>query len=1311
MEVAFEHQLLADQVSNILKRLNGVELVPLAASFHVFPLEVSAFDVPISCLNMAVDTPLPSSNSSHLVFDGAVAELGPSSSKILTSKVGGLESKLSALEASVGFVLAKLDLLCSGSGSVLVWKFAMCNVWSINVPAKQADIVCWHVSSGNIGEYNGVCIFISGLEIGFLGTGVVIIMNNSLVCHVSKIEEVLGQIIVMQLLFKNKLSVSVASVVNSLIAKAANSSTFVILGGNFNENGSGRSASFKFCSSLGLVNLFTGHPLVGASTWGNSRRVKKTIDFIFVSENLASAVASHGVSSVLGFFNTDHSAVMVSIRLGGLLDVHLNSLHKHANKDCWKFNIKDMDETKWSHFRDCSSTAVLDVMDSFHATAADCDLDVMWSLLEKVLMDSANSILDADKAFVLVDMIDSGQGRADVLKFLLVIRREYRKSKMYESKLVQETVIRKAIENYMEKFCSDKSSIIRSVLGQPFQKIVLDHLVVDNELVLEPEEVKLKIDRIMEGWIRKQIVSLVLPDLWDMHKVYDSVGWHHLRASLRHIKMCDRFVEFFGGIHKNRVNRVMTDFGLLNSYRIHDGLDQDEVFSSLLWHIFYDPLLCEIKRHEHLCGYHIDTKFVAKTGRIKNSGGMSSFFAAGAFVNDTIWVGDCQSSMQYALNISVRFAFLSISGQPISIAKKGEAYRYLGIFLSTKGLSKSSLAKTHLDVCFFVYTVLRKAITDKQFSYLVLAILQPIVSYQTQFSFVLSGVCHKWDILIKKGFKSKAHLPHDFSNAALLHPFLYGLKSFKQVQSEAKVAFLIFFSNAPDILGHLFEHRCLDLQIQGWASLNLLQAPVKLHISLVNNFLAGVVKIFLDNDLSLVNNLPNAFHHPGHFPMSLILGKSLYFDSFVAAFKYLLNKSFFFSGSSGTAYSCGLNILKSDVFSSVRDSLLGVWSGCFEVYMDGSLMGAGSADVLSGATAYFSALDLSIGAVTLTLECVPFSCSMLLFLNSQATIDACVSELLSKILDFYNCCWTKIRGHAGNLGNVKADRFADKAAGFSYVLLVRVCEHFLVAKDTMVSGNAHYFVRDLFRSVCHVRWEAGLGHDVVSVDMLGDFDWVVSVRVWHPDSHMLAEFTSQKLADLHMYLIKTLHRRLPVEVKKRLYDKCYLGVQCLLCGEVELPDHVFSCLQDAHTHKEILLEASTHWVSLVLNFCLLDVGRYSVLCKKFVMKSWCAEAAGVFDDIKKASCIVIDFVRFLVELHHSRVWLVRSKFRSDMKRAGLVGNNSLVLGLLCDMSFVLSDSVVKLFGITESFAISFGHCRPCLFFSGLNGSSCVYVSV
>ncbi|KAG9300015.1 hypothetical protein G9A89_009743 [Geosiphon pyriformis] len=885
-----------------------------------------------------------------------------------------------------------------------------------------------------------------------------------------------------------------------------------------------------------------------------------------------------------------------------------------------------------------------------------------------------------------------------------------------------------------------------------------------------------------------------------MRKAYNSVEWHHLRASLWRVKMCERFIRFFGGIHEDKVNRVMTDFGLSSGYKVHDRLDQGEVFSPLLWRIFYDPLLCEVKRHKQLCKYWIDTKFVSKSGRIKSSNGLTSYFSAGAFVNDTIWVGNCQASTQYALNIAseffvindisinsektvtipinqgVKVASLNICGQPISIAKKGEAHQYLGIFLSTEGLSKPSVAKAYVNVRFFVNVVLRKAITDKQFSYLVSAVLQPIVSYRTQFSFVSSNVCHKWDALVRKGLRFKACLPRDFSDAALHHSLLYGLKLFEQVQSEGKVAALMVFSNAFGILGHLFRHRFLDLQVLGWASLDPLQFPVRLRVSPVNNFLAGMVKIFLDNELTLVNNLPTVFRSPGQFLLSSVLGKSLYFDLvkslkhfgvtfgdrlfdkkgvllnwktfchwkrldpcgsvphwFMVSSEFLKGQDYSFSGSVGSAEKLGLDILGSGEFSAVKNGLHDIWSGFFEVFMDGSLRNAGSAEVVCGAAAYFPVLDKSIGvavrglllstmaelqAVALALECVPSLSTVVLHLDSQAAIDACVSEMNKD----FSVSWVKVKGHSEIPGNVRADLAAGAASGSPFSLCADVREHFLVAEGIAVSGNACHFVRNIFRSICCARWEAGPGCDVVPDVMIGCIDWVVMAKVWHSDSHMLAEFTSHTSSTLRTYVIKAVHRRLPVAVRKRLYDKCYPSVLCLFCGEVEFSNHVFTCVHESGIRGEILAEASARWSALaggsptsavlwVLSQCSIDVRLYTLVCKGFVLEEWYEEACNVFKDRKVATAWIVDYVRFVVGLYCAKVWLARASHWVVMEKAGLVCDVGVVSGLPCGVSSVLSDSVVRLLGLANSFAVSFGRRKPYCFFSGLGGSVRVVIDV
>ncbi|KAG9300965.1 hypothetical protein G9A89_005023 [Geosiphon pyriformis] len=171
-------------------------------------------------------------------------------------------------------------------------------------------------------KFDGVRIFSTGLDKSFFGAGVAIIMDNNLACYVCKIEKIPDWVILVQLLFKDKLLVLIlglyasASVrakfsqaleINAFIAKAVNSSSFLVIGGNFNKNNLRKSACFRFCSDLGLVNSLSGSSLVKALTWSNSKRVEKTIDFVLLEQS-------------------DHKVVLVLVGLGGLVDVNLNGV-------------------------------------------------------------------------------------------------------------------------------------------------------------------------------------------------------------------------------------------------------------------------------------------------------------------------------------------------------------------------------------------------------------------------------------------------------------------------------------------------------------------------------------------------------------------------------------------------------------------------------------------------------------------------------------------------------------------------------------------------------------------------------------------------------------------------------------------------------------------------------------------------------------------------------------------------------------------------------------------------------------------------
>ncbi|KAG9287246.1 hypothetical protein G9A89_008876 [Geosiphon pyriformis] len=1446
----------------------------------------------------------------------------------------------------------------------IVWRVAMCNIRGMNNPAKQEDIIRWHKEMNNLvsiitemklkNKFDGVRVFSSGLDSGHLGAGVAVIMDISLAHHVCKVSEVPGRLLSIKLLFKGKLSVSIlglyagaslvvrfsqAGEVNSLIAKAVNESSFIILGGDFNEDSSHRSASFKRCFDLGLVNSLVSSAAAKMPTWENSRGVKKTIDYVFVSSSLVNAIVRYEVLNVSEHFDMDHQAVSVDLGLGGLLDTRLNSLHKQANKDHWKFNVKSVNRAKWLEFRDVSAANVSMFSDAFGVAVRFSDIVVLsagglfkkkwfkgfdgmftkissrfhklellvFKLVKALHLASSDGFasllevwhrLDSPGALVVKSLFLSGSNFDLIRSALVKARKSYHSFKLVESKRTEESSIKQTIGKRMESFELNKGHTIRSVLERPFCKVVLDHLVVKDELILKPVLVKSKVDKIMEGWTRKREVvsdlsedwahqywpldymydgtffdvmcsisfdelSAVVEDLPDgkkhcdksvldmllvllnfclageservlmnthpialietarkilskifsdrislacstfdvlrgdnfsvlksmtmqspifaigsvvedaleknrelwlvlqnMRKAYDLVGWEHLRKNLVRIKMCDRFIRFFGSIYNGRVNRVMTDFGLTDGYCVHDGLDQGE-------HIFYDSLLYEVKRQDSVYGYRLNSHFISRTGRVDPQAGLFSFLAASVFVDDTIWVGSSQAATQHILDIASEFfrfnnisvnnnktvaipincrvldPHLTISGASISVAKRGESHYYLGIFLSSEGLSKPSLAKAQADVWFFVNLVLKKAISDKQCAYLVSAVLFPIISYRTQFSFVSVGVCSKWDALVHKVLKSKSGLPRDFPSDALHHPSLYNLKTFEQIQAESKSASIVAFANSTGILGRLFSHRSHDLQVFSWHPHHPLLFPARVGISPSDNFLVGVVRIFSGCDLSLGGPLACAFCRRCGTPMSLVLGEFCFFKcisllrcygiAFVeqlrdrngdgtfkhwkrldprgpVPFWFDLSVRFFdsivpLSSSSSLVDGHAVSDIHfSRDFGVICDTLPTIDAAHLSVYMDGSLSGLGTVNMRAGAAVFFEDINLGLGvgvsglvsstltelqAIALVLECVPFSRSIDLFSDSQTALDACRSES------------SLVKGHSGVSGNERADALVKGAALSAWRLPHLVSEHFLCAGGTAI----------------------GVGSRVVDNSLRADINWSKSFMVWHPDSHLASSFTSMRMAGCCTYFMKALHHRLPVAVYKHLYDRSYPSVVCLFCGDVETSNHVFSCPQDAVSHAHLLGTHASAWEALsgfsrsfscvlqILASCVSEVGVGVALCKGFVFDEWFCESVLVFNDSKKGAKKIVNFVHEFCLAFRDDVWLVWAKHRVFMKKHGLIPRDGSASASISGLPMVFLAGVVRLLRVAEAFGFGFGFCKFCPFFSGIRDPVSVHIGV
>ncbi|KAG9297448.1 hypothetical protein G9A89_020849 [Geosiphon pyriformis] len=1041
--------------------------------------------------------------------------------------VSKIEETLKNLLIMVIDLLAKID-----NTGLLMWKFTTCNVQSFNVSAKQEDIVYWHKESGNMimNSFDEARIFTSGLDIGFLRTGVV--------------EEVSGRTILVRLLFKGKVSVLVVGLYACVspgdwFRQSAHS--FVVLGGNFNKNKSKRNVSFSFCLSLGLVNSF------GA---------EKIINHIFISGSLILVTASCKVKSVTEFFDTDHRVVLVLVGLG-------------------------------EHFMKCFSAKFLKKSGVFYNVEHSGNLDGMWNVLRDVIIDSTDMIfsklwfsefdstknrassrfyglemlmskivnniktdlsletgcfvdtwmgLNVDRAFKIWVMINEGTKTEDIVYHISIVKKKYCRSKYYEFRVVRDEFIRVAVAKYMENFCSDKERMIKSILDQPFKKVVFNYLIVDNELILEPQAVKSLVNTIIENYVNNDVFSEVMCDisldellvvvkklpngkaaelsgipnklwkhsgslalndllnilnrydvlcgdnflmlkdtstqflifavgsivkdaleknkeLWlvlqDIYKAYDSVGWTHLYNSLIRIKMCPCFISFFGGIHNGRFNQIMIDFGLSNSYIVHDGLDQEETIT-------------------------------------------------------------------IPINQGVQNAELFISGSRISVAKKSDSHQYLGIFLSTEELSKPSLAKAHAD---------------------------------------------------------------DFSSVALHHPMLYGLKLFKQVFTESLMANLVNFSNMGGALGRFFNHRAMDLQAASWMPQHPLRFLVTLFISPLNCFLAGAMHALALCNTSLSSALPNVFRAGSGVPILDMLGMSGYLVNTLHRWKRLDSRSLIsawfvsvsnfvkFSGLSNDEIVVSCPALANVVWDTgfVFEWLFATRHGSIDVYTDSSVKSLGSIGVYSSAAAYFLKANISVGMRVLGLLS-----STLVELQAIALVLECVFESSTIILFTDTVMWRKVKEHSGVIKNECANFFTNVATLSKSVLFLSMPYCFFSVEDRPVSGNVCHFVRKLFDAVNFVSWESKFGTSIVDVNFAGNVNSSKSFSIWHPDDEICFGYISLFSASLWSYLIKSLYCCLLVTVRKRLYDLKYPNVVYIRCRMVEKSDQLFLCKHNDVARLDIL---------------------------------------------------------------------------------------------------------------------------------------------
>ena len=118
----------------------------------------------------------------------------------------------------------------SPTAQTTTWKIASCNVQGMNNPAKQDDIIQWHIHHHHTisclsetrlnqqtarflkNKHPNTTLLHTSDPLNTNGSGAAILINRQLTPHIHSIQDIPGRCITIQLKFRNKVSITISSI-------------------------------------------------------------------------------------------------------------------------------------------------------------------------------------------------------------------------------------------------------------------------------------------------------------------------------------------------------------------------------------------------------------------------------------------------------------------------------------------------------------------------------------------------------------------------------------------------------------------------------------------------------------------------------------------------------------------------------------------------------------------------------------------------------------------------------------------------------------------------------------------------------------------------------------------------------------------------------------------------------------------------------------------------------------------------------------------------------------------------------------------
>ena len=328
----------------------------------------------------------------------------------------------------------------------------------------------------------------------------------------------------------------------------------------------------------------------------------------------------------------------------------------------------------------------------------------------------------------------------------------------------------------------------------------------------------------------------------DMSKAFDLINREMLDRAMVRLHFPNQLRQILLTAFQNRTNQVITEHGLTEPYTLNNGVDQGEVFSPLMWCIYYDPLLSYIQSKPEI-GYTISATLPSNlTTYPYTFNTESTTIADVAFMDDTTWIASSKEAMDKILSIASSFyqlnsikvnpdkssllvlnpstpqceTFATFNNTSINPASPNTPVRILGVWFNSSGSRKHHISSFKNTIKYFISLLYPKKLTGEQMIYIFNHVLAPKLEYRYQTTFFSKKECSNLLSPITKLLKNKLGLSHSFPNSVLHHPHFYNLFNYWHLQCQSMVTNFLIRVNDSSLIGKVSHIQLKQLQHTLW---------------------------------------------------------------------------------------------------------------------------------------------------------------------------------------------------------------------------------------------------------------------------------------------------------------------------------------------------------------------------------------------------------------------------------------------------------------------------------------------------------------